>query len=128
LSYSFIFHKQVYFIVFCLKITGYGNPNNNLESPCTSLQENYPIAVCEWSMVINKDRHLMFWHSTAHNRYYTILRAQLQQSCMWHNKKIYGLIFQHGWMIIPQNHKLANHVNMVDLVQQNNPQVHHHNA
>jgi hypothetical protein len=37
LSYTFIFHKQFYFVVSGLKIIGHGNPDNNLESPCTSL-------------------------------------------------------------------------------------------
>jgi hypothetical protein len=34
LSYTFIFHKQFYFVVSGLKIIGHGNPDNNLESPC----------------------------------------------------------------------------------------------
>jgi hypothetical protein len=30
-----IFHKQIYFVVSGLKITGHGNSDNNLESYCT---------------------------------------------------------------------------------------------
>jgi hypothetical protein len=37
LSYTFIFHKQFYFVVFGLKIVGHGNPDNNLESLCISI-------------------------------------------------------------------------------------------
>jgi len=35
LSYTFIFHKQFYFIS-GLNIICHGNPDNNLESPCTT--------------------------------------------------------------------------------------------
>jgi hypothetical protein len=35
LSYTFIFRKQFYFVVSGLKIIGHGNPDNNLESPCS---------------------------------------------------------------------------------------------
>jgi hypothetical protein len=34
--YTFIFHNQFHFIDFCLKIIGQRNPDNNLESFCTS--------------------------------------------------------------------------------------------
>jgi len=36
LSYTFIFHKQFYFVVYGLKIIGHGNPDNNSESSCMS--------------------------------------------------------------------------------------------
>jgi hypothetical protein len=32
-----MFHKQFYFAVSGLKIIGHGNPDNNLESPCTAI-------------------------------------------------------------------------------------------
>jgi hypothetical protein len=37
MSFYFIFRKQFYFVVSGLKIIGYGNPDNNLESPCISI-------------------------------------------------------------------------------------------
>jgi hypothetical protein len=36
LNYTFIFRQQFYFIISGLKITGHGNPDNNLESPCVT--------------------------------------------------------------------------------------------
>jgi hypothetical protein len=38
LSYTFIYRKQFYFVVSGLKIIGHGNPDNNLESPGTSMR------------------------------------------------------------------------------------------
>jgi hypothetical protein len=35
-STTFILRKQIYFVVSGLKITGHGNPDNNLESHCIS--------------------------------------------------------------------------------------------
>jgi hypothetical protein len=34
MSYTFIFHKEFCFVFFRLKIIGYGNPDNNLETLC----------------------------------------------------------------------------------------------
>jgi hypothetical protein len=34
--YTFIFRKQFYFVMFDLKIIGHGNPDSNLESPCST--------------------------------------------------------------------------------------------
>jgi hypothetical protein len=34
MSYTFISHKQFYFVVSSLKIINHRNPDNNLESPC----------------------------------------------------------------------------------------------
>jgi hypothetical protein len=39
LGYTSIFWKQFYFVVSELKIIGHKNPDNNLESPCTSLSK-----------------------------------------------------------------------------------------
>jgi hypothetical protein len=33
---AFFARKQFYFVIFSLKITGHGNPDNNLETHCTS--------------------------------------------------------------------------------------------
>jgi hypothetical protein len=35
-TYTFIFRKNFCFVVSDLKIIGHGNPDNNLESPCTT--------------------------------------------------------------------------------------------
>jgi hypothetical protein len=51
LSYNFIFRKQFYLIAFDLKIIGYGNTDNNLESRCilkhgiTASYHNIPITL-----------------------------------------------------------------------------------
>jgi hypothetical protein len=39
MTYTFILRKQCYFAVSDLKFIGHGNPENSLESPCTSEPE-----------------------------------------------------------------------------------------
>jgi hypothetical protein len=52
MSYTFIFHKQLYFIISGLKTMGHRNPDNNFEShcmysklpdiPCPDIWNSYP--------------------------------------------------------------------------------------
>jgi hypothetical protein len=50
LSYIFIFRKQFYTIAFGLKIIGHGNPDSNLELPCTSAVRRNGLQNCSDSV------------------------------------------------------------------------------